>query len=184
MAIAIRLEILADGPRSGTETVAPTLLTSHRDCAFEPGNKPLSLDWTATEVARVVELKARLRGELSYGCARCTDPLTFPLDVAISHHWVPAGGLDIGGDEVSEFDRDPDVSEHNGVEIDIESVVLECVMVDLPFAPDCDVSAQGRCPDWTDEARIVHHGGKAPEVEGENPFAALAGLKLTSDAEA
>lgn len=184
MAIAIRLETLAEGPRSGVERVDPTLLTSQLNGIFQPGNQPLKLHWTATEVARIVEVSARLEGELRYGCARCVKPLTYPVSVALSHHWVPLGDLEIGDDPASDFDRDPDVSEHDGVEIDLEPVVIECALVEFPFAPDCELSVEGRCPDWTDEARVLHPGGEAPDVPRKNPFAALADLKLTPDAEA
>ena len=183
MAIAIRLEILVDGPRSGTEIIDPNLVASQLDGTYSAGDEPLHLDWTLTEVARIVELSARLHGQLRYACARCSDPLHFPVSVDISHHWVPLGDLFAGDDDTDDFERDPDVSEHDGLEIDIEPIVLECVVVEFPFAPACDVSAEGRCPEWTDEPRVIHPGGEAPVVERKSPFAALAALKLGPEAE-
>ena len=184
MAIPLRLEILADGPRSGVESVDPNLIIGQLDGVFQPGDQALELHWQASEVARIVEVKARLAGRLRYGCARCVQPLTFPVDISLSHHWVPPGSLDLGDDASAGFDRDPDVTEHDGVEIDLEPVVIECAVVEFPYAPDCDLSVEGRCPDWTDEARVLHPGGPAPEVPRKNPFAALADLKLSPDAEA
>ncbi len=184
MAIAIRLEILADGPRSGTEQIAASVLTSELDRSFKPGNEALTLDWSLTEVARIVALTAKLRGEVKFACSRCSDPLTLPLNVDIAHHWVPAGELEVDGASTTDFDRDPDVSEHDGFEIDIEPIVMECVLVDFPFAPACDLSLEGCCPDWTEDPRILHPGGEAPDIELKIPFASLADLYLTPDAEA
>ncbi len=184
MAIAVRLETLKEGPKSGRVRLDAAAVGALLDGRYTPASAPLDLSWTLNMTAGVVQLNAEVTGQLRFACARCVAPLTLPVSVPVSHHWVPASDLHVDGlTEDGDFDRDPDVSGHDGEAVDLEPIVHECLLVEFPFAPDCDSSVEGRCPEWTDEARVLHPGGEAPEVPSETPFAALAGLKVTEPSE-
>ena len=180
MSLTVRLDILKDGAKSGVEVVEEDLWREDLGAIFRAATEPLSLKWRLSAVGGVIEFHGDIAGELAYACASCTEPLKLNVQVEVSHHWVPAGQLSADGEEtLSGFDRDPDVSEHDGEEIDLSPVIRECLLVELPYAPSCDVSATGPCPEWSDEPRVIHPGGEAPEVKPNSPFAALASIKLS-----
>lgn len=171
MTIRIRLEDLRDGARTGQETLDDAFAAERlgRDYSVQT---PLVVRWRAQMIHQVVEVQARIEGELGFGCSRCGDPLRLPVALDVHHHWVAAGSLDDGDDEGD--NDDPDLSEHDGVAITLDEVLLDAVIVEVPFAPDCTDTVPGRCPTWSDEP-IVYHAGEPPPDDDDRhrPFAKL-----------
>lgn len=184
MGIEIRIETLSDGAKSGQLQLEESLWVEDLGDIYGPAEEPLQLTWELSSVGTLIAFSGRVTGELRYRCARCTEGLALAVDIPMEHHWVGQGQLSAdGGDELDGFDRDPDVSEHDGETVDLEPVVRECLVVEAPFAPSCDVSVSGPCPDWTEEAPVLHPGGAAPDVEPDHPFAALASFNLSEPRE-
>lgn len=174
MTIRIRLQELEDGPRSGEDVLPDTFAERlGRDYSVQ---EPIRVRWKAQMVHQVVEVQARVEGELGFGCSRCGDPLRLPVSQTVRHHWVAKGSLDEGDAADDGEGDDPDLSEHDGVAIDLDEVLLDAVIVEVPFAPDCTDTVSGRCDNYRDEAIVYHAGGPPPEDDGRHrPFADLLG---------
>ncbi|MEY3012023.1 MAG: hypothetical protein RIT45_758 [Pseudomonadota bacterium] len=178
MSIRIRLEELRDGPRKGEDTLPGSFATERlgRDYSVQT---PLRVTWRAQMVHQVVEVQAHVEGELGFGCSRCGDPLRLPVSMDIRHHWVAEGSLEDGEDEAAADNDDPDLSEHDGVSIELDAVLLDAVIVEVPFAPDCTDTVPGRCDNWSDEPIVYHAGSPPPDDDDRHrPFADLLG-KIT-----
>lgn len=103
-----------------------------------------------TRVADVVEVKGRVRGRVGFDCSRCAEPATLAFDTAFTHHFVGPGKLATGAaageiDEDADADADPDVSEHDGVHIELEELCVEYAILALPDVPLCDEECRGLC---------------------------------------
>lgn len=103
-----------------------------------------------TRVADVVEVKGRVRGKVGFDCSRCAEPATQAFDTAFTHHFVGPGKLAAGaaaGDvDDADADADPDVSEHDGIHIELEELCIEHAILALPDVPLCDEDCRGLCP--------------------------------------
>ncbi|MBI5608822.1 MAG: DUF177 domain-containing protein [Deltaproteobacteria bacterium] len=99
----------------------------------------------AVKAAEVVEVKGHIRGSFGFDCSRCAEPAVLHIDEAFGHHFVGPGQLD-AGEEVDEFDADPDVSEHDGVRIELDDLLVEVALLALPAVPLCDPDCKGLCP--------------------------------------
>ncbi len=99
----------------------------------------------AVKAAEVVEVKGRLRGSFGFDCSRCAEAAELAIDEPFSHHYVGQGELD-AGEETDEFDADPDVSEHDGVRIELDELLVEVALLALPAVPLCDPDCKGLCP--------------------------------------
>ncbi|HAN31366.1 MAG TPA: hypothetical protein DCQ06_07195 [Myxococcales bacterium] len=179
MSLTIRLAILKDGAKSGAASIDPELWQDDLGAIFSAAESPLMMKWSLSAVGGVVELAGEIEGALRFDCARCAEQQQLSVSLPVAHHWVPAGQLSVDIDEeLTDFDRDPDVSEHDGDALHLEPIVRESLLVELPYAPRCADGLGGPCPDWTDTAATMGVQTEAPEVEPDHPFAALASMKL------
>jgi uncharacterized metal-binding protein YceD (DUF177 family) len=173
MAILIRLDQLRDQPRSDQDTL-PIEFAPERLGHDYFVKTPFAVRWKAQMVQGVVEVRAHVEGAFGFGCSRCGDPLTLPIQIDVHHHWLPAGELVDEDDEEHLADDDPDVGEHDGVAVDLEPMLIDAIVVEVPLAPGCADATEGQCERWSDEPIVYHAGGQPPEeVETQRPFADL-----------
>lgn len=179
MALRIRLDALKDGVGHGEETLDSAFAANRLGADFAVRD-PIKVRWRAQMVQQVVEVRAHVEGSLSFGCSRCGDPLTLPVSQDIGHHWVAAGSLADGGDDDDGAD-DPDLSEHDGLEIDLESILLDAIVVEVPLAPDCTDAVEQKCATWRDTP-VVYYAGEPPPDDDtmHKPFVSLLGAQPTA----
>jgi uncharacterized protein len=77
-------------------------------------------------------VRAPWRGE----CRRCGGPVAGEVAAAVRERFAPVGGSD--GDE--------DAYRFEGDELDLEPLVRDAVLLELPLAPLCAEGCQGLCP--------------------------------------
>lgn len=102
-----------------------------------PPGSPIDLDLTFESVVEGVLVtgtaEVRLRGE----CARCLDEVTDTAVIDVQELFCyPDKELD-----------DPEASRIEGELIDLEPVLRDAVVLDLPFTPLCRPDCLGLCPD-------------------------------------
>jgi len=135
---------------------------------------------TASRAAEVIEVHANVSGRFGFDCSRCAEPGELTVDTEFDHHFVGPGQLD-AGDAIeggaADFDADPDVSEHDGVRIDLDELCIEHTILALPVVPLCHEDCRGLCPtcgcNKNREACLC-----AAQPERASPWASLQDLKL------
>lgn len=98
-----------------------------------PEGVPIELDLRLEGVGKGVVVEGFVRGRWTAECSRCLEPVTGPFAV-----------------EVHElFEEQPVESETyrlEGEEIDVEPMVRDAVLLELPLAPLCVDDCLGLCP--------------------------------------
>ena len=113
--------------------------------------------------------------------SRCAEPAQLHVDVDFTHHYVGPGQLDAGASVADDAaaDDDPDVSEHDGVRIELDALCIEHTILALPDVPLCSETCQGLCP------QCGHNRNEgacacAPAIDSRSPWTALRDLKLSN----
>lgn len=116
-----------------------------------PDREPVRLDGTLQAVNEGIVLKGGVRAPWSGECRRCLRPVSGELAVDV---------LEVFEDEPTEGET----SKLDGVQIDLEPVVREAVVLDLPLAPLCREDCAGLCAECgalRDEVDCGHGVGEA-----------------------
>jgi len=132
----------------------------------------------AVQVAGVIDVEAGVQGRFAFDCSRCAEPAEITVETDFKHHFVAPGHLD-AGDGFADFDADPDVSEHDGVHVDLEELCIEYTLLALPNVPVCSENCRGLCP-TCGANRNRETCACDTTVDAASPWSALAGVKLES----
>lgn len=177
MSLKIRLDQLASGPVTEEQKLNTDWCVERLGAEYS-APEPFSVAIRARKTADVVEATCSVRGSYKLNCSRCSDGLTLEFDVEFTHRFVPSGSLDTGDDEVDAlFIDDPDISAHDGLEIDLTPVCIEHAILEIPYAPSCVDTATGPCEKWS-EAPAQFGDVMPDDPEEKNPWAALKDLQL------
>ncbi len=179
MSLQIRLDELANGPIQRAEKLPTDWCEERLGAGFAPTDAGFEVKFRASASGSVVEVRCSVSGDLSLGCSRCGDGIVMPVTTDFEHRFVPAGKLDAGIIDPDEelFTADPDVSEHDGMQVDLQPLCIEYAILAVPYAPSCNDRAEGPCESWSEEP--ARFGDEFPEdEEEESPWAALSKIKL------
>jgi uncharacterized protein len=128
-----------------------------------PEGAPVRLDAELQSVNEGIVLKGTVRAPWQGECRRCLRPVSGELAVEV---------LEVFEDEPTEGET----SKLDGVQVDLEPVVREAVLLDLPLAPLCREDCGGLCPECgvlLDEVDCGHGAGDA-----DPRWSALEGLRF------
>jgi uncharacterized protein len=118
---------------------------------------PAHVEARLEKLGRRVRVEGDARAELSGACRRCLAPLAVDVPVEFELTLVPSEERAEGGPEDAK-DRDkgpssgsfsPDDAEeetYTGKVIDLDPIVREQILLDLPEYPLCDEQCKGLCP--------------------------------------
>ena len=178
MKLTIRLDRFVDGPVTEEQPLTTEWCAERLGEYFQPTNGPFKVQIKARRAADVVQADCVVSGSYALGCSKCGDDITLGFEAAFTHRFVPPNSLDVGGDDLDDlFADDPDISAHDGAEIDLRSVCIEHAILAIPFTPTCVDSVTGPCDKWSDEP--ANFGDEMPEdEEDKSPFAALRDVQL------
>ncbi len=99
--------------------------------------------------AESLELQGGLAAELELDCGRCLEPFVFRLETPLGLRLVPEAGADDDGPPseipVEEGDETETWSIRDG-KLDLERLVAEFVLLNLPLKPVCRDACRGLCP--------------------------------------
>lgn len=176
MSVDIELQRLRNGPVADRDELEASWLADVVDGLMRAGDAPLQVEWRASRVVDLVEVSATVRGEVSFDCGRCTAPRQLRVEASFVHHFVPHGQLD-AGDRGEETDGE-DVSEHDGLRIDLAPLCQEHFVLALPTAPTCvddEPTDEAACDERT--AALLAAWNK-PVEEATSPWAALRDVEV------
>ena len=97
-------------------------------------------------------------------CSRCLEPMTMPVTATVNENFVR-----------SPDPEDPDQYELEGYQINLDPLVTDALLLEIPIRFLCSEDCKGLCPVCGVNRNLVsctcHEG-----VENENPFSALKSM--------
>lgn len=138
-----------------------------------PEGSPIKLDLMLQSVAEGVLVQGNAEVHLEGQCARCLRDLSYdhsePLTELVYYPERRAAFLEEGDEEVEE------AQEITNDSIDLETILRDTIVPNLPFRPLCRPDCPGLCPEcgqrWDDLPEDHHHDHLDPR------FDALANLQ-------
>jgi len=120
-------------------------------------------------------LRGRLEGEIHLSCSRCLEPLACPVAADFDILLVP------GPEPVSSEDKDLtaeelDLDHFSGEVIDLEGILREQIILQIPIKALCAETCLGLCPHCG--ANRNREPCACQEKKSSSPLAALVKLKV------
>jgi uncharacterized protein len=105
----------------------------------------LEIAGTARRNAAVAQVKGKLLGHLEVACGRCLQPVSVALDVNFDADFVTLETYEKADAEHQLSDGDFSVAVYDGEHIDIDEIVREQVLLNLPTKQICQETCAGLC---------------------------------------
>ncbi len=120
-------------------------------------------------------VRGHLQGHLGLVCGRCLEPFDAPLAADFDLLLVPApAGEGPAEEELSAAELDLDF--YSGETVDLEAVIREQIILQLPLKPLCQENCKGLCP--VCGANLNRETCSCQAARSDSPFATLAKLKV------
>jgi uncharacterized protein len=133
-----------------------------------PPGSPIALDLLMESVVEGVLVTGTAQVKLAGSCARCLEQIESEDSVVIQElYCYPDRELD-----------DPDASRLEGDLVDLEPLLRDVVVIDLPFNPKCRPDCAGLCPRCG--ANLNSDPGHTHDADVDPRWAALGGLDVKS----
>ena len=160
------------GRRAGAMTTVTTEVPAPADLGTEvigvPEGSPVELDLRLEAVVEGVLVTGTARMEAVGECVRCLRDVRLPVEVEVQELFVHDASREAG------YADDDEVSMVVGDLVDLEPVIRDDVVLDLPFRPLCAEDCAGLCP--TCGARLDDDPGHHHDTVADPRWAALGGL--------
>lgn len=138
---------------------------------------PLTYQVVLTNVGGAILVSGTVAGELRTSCGRCLDDMTVRVNGEVEGYFIIEGEGEAPDDmDEDEFDVLPETHE-----IDLESLLMAAILVDVPLVPLCSEECRGICPQCgknLNEGACACVNDEEVVVGKNNPFAALKGLSF------
>lgn len=133
------------------------------ELARVPGEEPVRIEVLLESVLEGVEVSGPLSGRIAYRCARCLKPFDRGFRVEVRELFA--------ADPPEDGDEYPITEGH----IDLEPMVRDTVVLDMPFSPLCRPDCLGLCERCGGDRNL---GECTCGPEGDPRWAILDGLEL------
>ena len=165
------------GRRAGAMSTVTTTVPAPAGLGIEvigvPEGSPIELDLRLESVVEGVLVTGTARMEAVGECVRCLREVTVGVEVDVQELFVHDASKESG------YDDDEEVSLLLNDLIDLEPVIRDDVVLDLPFQPLCTPDCSGLCP--TCGARLDDDPGHHHDDAVDSRWAALETLASGSD---
>jgi uncharacterized protein len=149
-------ELKIDSPLLGVETPLSRLKEE----------TPLRGDLRAESVVEGILVTGRLKGSAKLTCARCLKNFSAPMGIEVCELYAGPG---------HELPPEEDAYKVEGLEIDLEPMLRDALVLDLPLNPVCKQDCKGRCAHCGQD---LNEGACACKEEDVDPrWAALSALR-------
>lgn len=173
-------DIRALGRRAGAMTTVTTTVPAPAGLGIEvigvPEGAPIELDLRFEAVVEGVLVTGTADLQAVGECVRCLTEVTVPVEVDVQELFVHDASAEAGYDE-----DDEQVSVLSGDHVDLEPVLRDDVVLDLPFQPLCRPDCSGLCPICG--VRLDDHPGHHHDAAVDPRWASLGALELDGLAE-
>ena len=97
------------------------------------------------KVRQSVSLRMKLQGVIGMECGRCLEPVTYPVESELVYTLVPSEGK-VGEEDPSRSDEDMNFAYYSEDVIELDPLVLEQIVLQVPIKPLCSDLCKGLCP--------------------------------------
>jgi uncharacterized protein len=97
------------------------------------------------QVVQDIRLKGQLEADLEVACARCLEPVVFPVKRSFDLLYRPLG-TDSGHQELSVTDAEAEIGYYEGEGLLLEDTLREQVLLSVPLKTLCREDCKGLCP--------------------------------------
>ncbi len=104
-----------------------------------PAGSPVLLELRLEAVTEGVYVSGTASAELAGECSRCLEPLTDTIEVDVAELYAYP---DSATDETTDSDEVPRLVDER---VDLEQVVRDAIILELPLAPLCEPDCLGLC---------------------------------------
>lgn len=106
---------------------------------------PITIAGTARRSSEIARLKGNLSGSLEIDCSRCLQPSHFELDTPFEIDFVTLENYGALNHETELNSTDLSLSVYDGEQIDLNEVVREQILLNLPMQGLCKEDCAGLC---------------------------------------
>ena len=161
------------GEQSETSTVFPAPAVLGTEVIGVPAGGEVKLDVGFDSLSEGIWVHGTVAAEAVGECSRCLDEVRLEVSPQFQGLFLYPGAETEDGEEEAD-----DVYEFDGENLDLEELVRDAVVTDLPFIPLCDPDCPGLCDQCG--ARLADDPGHAHEVIDPR-WSALQGLTETKE---
>ena len=105
---------------------------------------PTRVDAEIHRILETVTLDIRVETALDLECGRCLEPFTLPVQSGFRYTLVPSRNPEAQKEELS--DEDVSFSYYQDDLIDLDALVYEQILLQVPMKPLCAEDCRGLCP--------------------------------------
>lgn len=137
---------------------------------------PISGRARLTRTSDGILVHAEHQARVALECARCLDEVRATVDGVLDEEFLPTTDVRTGVPlHIEREDDQPLIDEHH--EINLDEVLRQTILTNLPLRPLCDLACPGLCETCGQRLDQSHaaHATNAP-VDPSSPFARLASL--------
>ena len=176
MPIEIKLDKIDNKRLEQSEELSVDWFVDRLDENLVPVGDAFKVEFIAESYTNVVSVRGKVTGAMNCICSRCGQDMVLPIATDFVHRYVAKGELGTEGMTVEAAEEiELDISEHDGSMVDIAPIVIEQMIVELPFAPKCPEGADNGCAKLGDAP--LEFGDTEPLVQEETPWSkALKGV--------
>lgn len=106
---------------------------------------PIEVKGTAIRSSGIARVKGSLRANLEIACSRCLQPSDFELDTPFEIDFVTIENYGAASHETELNSTDLSLSVYDGEQIDLDEIVREQILLNLPMQELCKVDCAGLC---------------------------------------
>ena len=163
------------GRRPGSERTVTLTAPAPADLGIEvlrvPEGSPVELDLRLEAVVEGVLVTGSAHAELAGECVRCLTEISDEIDADLTELFVYDDG-----EGRAEDTEDGETSRLQGDLVDLEPLLRDAVVLNLPFQPLCSDDCPGLCAECG--ARLADDPGHRHDDKTDPRWAALQGLAL------
>lgn len=137
----------------------------------------ISGQYTAIKIGRTISVRGRLETEITLGCCRCLKEFVLPVSAEFKYTFVPVEKMSIK-EELELTGEDLGFGYYKEDIIELDSIILEQIILQIPIKPLCDESCKGLCPRCGIDRNVEQCNHET--MSFENPFAVLKQLKINN----
>ncbi len=126
-------DLLAEPGASRRVTIEETFEELGTELALVPGEEPVRMEILLESVVEGVLVSGPLSGRLAFRCARCLQPFAGEFRLEVREVFAPEATDDADGYPISQG------------HIDLEPLVRDAVVLEMPFSPLCRPDCMGLC---------------------------------------
>jgi uncharacterized protein len=136
----------------------------------------VSVRCRASKLGTTVSLSLRVATNLRLECCRCLKEFILPVDSEFNYMMLPAEKMP-EGEEIELTGEDLGLDYYRDDTIDVDPMIIEQIVLQIPLKPMCAESCKGLCPQCGIDLNTETCDHRSDDGK-ESPFAVLKNLHI------